>query len=57
MLIEKVGTLIKGILNGEILYTEEYVLRQKSVMLGYLEASVKPIILAQIIKARDFKSM
>ena len=46
----RIGTIIKGNFDGNILYTHDYVNTQKAKLLGVLEASIKPIRFSQFIK-------
>lgn len=46
----RVGTIIKGNFDGNMLYTLNYVNTQKALLAGVLEASIKPIRFSQIIK-------
>ena len=46
----RMGTIIKGNFDGKIMYTHNYVNRQRSHLIGVLEASIKPIRFSQIVK-------
>ena len=46
----RVGTIIKGNFDGNILYTHYYVNIQKAMLAGILEAAIKPIRFSQFIK-------
>jgi hypothetical protein len=37
-------------LDNQILYTEEYINKNKSILAGHLEASIKPVVISQVIK-------
>lgn len=50
LITPRIGTIIKGNFDGNILYTHDYVNTQKVKLLGVLEASIKPIRFSQFIK-------
>lgn len=50
MIKPRVGTIIKGSYDGNMLYTHDYVNLQKARLSGVLEACIKPIRFSQIIK-------
>ncbi|CAF0946717.1 unnamed protein product [Brachionus calyciflorus] len=52
----RVGTIIKGNFDGNILYTLNYVNTQKALLSGLLEASIKPIRFAQLTKEFNLDS-
>lgn len=49
----RVGSIIKGNFDGKIIYTFEYVNRQKAILVGALEACIKPVRFSQIIKEHN----
>jgi hypothetical protein len=46
----RVGSIIKGNFDGNIFYTLNYVKNQRAILSGALEACIKPIRMAQIVK-------
>ena len=49
----RIGSIIKGNFDGKIIYTFEYVNRQKAILVGALEACIKPVRFSQIIKEHN----
>ena len=56
VLSQRIGTIIKGFLDNQILYTEEYINKNKNILAGHLEASIKPVVISQVIKDNDLDS-
>jgi hypothetical protein len=53
VLTQRIGTIIKGFFDNQVLYTVEYINKNKSILAGHLEASVKPILVSQVIKDNE----
>lgn len=56
VLSQRIGSIIKGYLDNQIIYTEEYISKNKSILAGHLEASIKPVVISQIIKDNELDS-
>ena len=52
----RIGTIIKGNFDGNILYTHNYVNTQKALLSGILEASIKPLRFSQLTKEFNLDS-
>ena len=56
ILTPRIGNLINGNFDGKILYTFNFVNKQKALLKGSLEACLKPVRFSQIIKEHNLEN-
>ena len=52
----RIGSLIKGNFDGKLLFTINFVNKQKALLKGTLEACLKPVRFSQIVKNYNLES-
>ena len=50
------NSIIKGNSNGKILYTQNFVNNQKSLLAGAFEACIRPVRFSQVIKEYNLET-
>lgn len=56
ILTPRIGSIIKGNFDGEIFYTLNFIMKQKALLTGALEACIKPIRIEKLVKEYNLEA-